>query len=309
VHNHLRNAVHVAEQSFSRWTFGELKRHVDAFANGLLSLRFAPGDKLALALPNNAEMLVATLAAAKVGVVIVPLGRSPSEELIKSTLSDGAKGLIFADVVGQTNYVDLVSRIVPETKDFGSSEFSGLPFQSLTFPATKYLINTGRNRAAGMLRYQWVPVYSFDDGIRRNSGKVSGTSALFQDPSTKKVTTHADILTRASVVAGTSGLSASSIFAIGASLSNPAAFAAGYAAAHVNGSMAVLSQENDTHSFDMFFQVIKPNVFVADQSALTAIADLKPAQPVSHLILVGACDDASVQKAKAALGATIVVPV
>jgi acyl-CoA synthetase (AMP-forming)/AMP-acid ligase II len=90
VKNHLKRAVHVADQESARWTYGELKvntnqhwhscysradfhklfffadfvvvvvvvqRHVDAFALGLLNLNFSSGSRIALALPNNGEFV------------------------------------------------------------------------------------------------------------------------------------------------------------------------------------------------------------------------------------------------------------
>lgn len=56
-----------------RLTFAELNARVNRLANGILSLGLRKGDKMAVVLPNSAELYVSYLATAKIGVVIVPL--------------------------------------------------------------------------------------------------------------------------------------------------------------------------------------------------------------------------------------------
>jgi len=307
VNNHFRNGVHVVEQSYSRWSFGELKRHVEAFANGLLALQFRAGDKLALALPNNAEMLVAMLGAAKIGVTVVPLSETPSEQLLKDTLSSGVMGLVFTDVVDGTNYADMLSKMVPEVDLYGEAETHGLPFQSATFPELKYLINTAKARVDGMLRYSWVPVYAFDDTLQRATRKLSDTTPFLLNPATNKAASHGELLSSATKVLAGVSLPENARFALGAPVTTASAFSAGYLAAHMSGSLCAWSQANDAQAFDMMLRVIKPNVFVADQKALEVLADMSPTAELSHLVLVGECDKAAVDKASSALGSKSVV--
>lgn len=56
-----------------RLTFAELDARVNQLANAILSLGLRKGDRLAVILPNTAELYESYLAAAKTGVVIVPL--------------------------------------------------------------------------------------------------------------------------------------------------------------------------------------------------------------------------------------------
>lgn len=56
-----------------RLTFSEMETCVNALANALCTLGIKKGDKLALVLPNCAELLHAYRAAALLGVVVVPL--------------------------------------------------------------------------------------------------------------------------------------------------------------------------------------------------------------------------------------------
>lgn len=56
-----------------RLTWGELEERVNRLANVLLALGLGKGDKLALVLPNSIEFFEAVLAAARLGIVVVPL--------------------------------------------------------------------------------------------------------------------------------------------------------------------------------------------------------------------------------------------
>ena len=69
---HERLAFIVRHQNI-RWTFGELKARVDAFAAGLLALGIEPGDRVGIWSPNNAEWTITQFAAAKAGAILVSI--------------------------------------------------------------------------------------------------------------------------------------------------------------------------------------------------------------------------------------------
>jgi long-chain acyl-CoA synthetase len=56
-----------------RFTWAQLEERVNRLANALLSLGLTKGDKLALVLPNCPDLFDAYLAAARLGIVVVPL--------------------------------------------------------------------------------------------------------------------------------------------------------------------------------------------------------------------------------------------
>jgi acyl-CoA synthetase (AMP-forming)/AMP-acid ligase II len=56
-----------------RLSWGALESRVNRLANALLTLGLAKGEKLALILPNSIELFEAFLAAARLGIVVVPL--------------------------------------------------------------------------------------------------------------------------------------------------------------------------------------------------------------------------------------------
>jgi long-chain acyl-CoA synthetase len=73
-----RNARHFGAREAlvfegARWTWRELNARINRAANALLGLGLRKGDKLAVLLPNSVELVELYWAAAKTGVVIVPL--------------------------------------------------------------------------------------------------------------------------------------------------------------------------------------------------------------------------------------------
>jgi fatty-acyl-CoA synthase len=54
-----------------KWTYAELKERVDTVAAGLLAIGVAPGDRVGIWSPNNAEWLLVQLATAKAGIILV----------------------------------------------------------------------------------------------------------------------------------------------------------------------------------------------------------------------------------------------
>jgi len=89
-----RTALVCRERS---WTYGELGERTDTLAAQLHARGLRPGDRLAVALPNGPEHLLAWLAAAKLGAVVAPLHAQwtaaelrAARELLRPRLTLGA---------------------------------------------------------------------------------------------------------------------------------------------------------------------------------------------------------------------------
>jgi acetyl-CoA synthetase len=79
-------------------SYGELAIEVNRCANALHSLGFGKGDAIGLYMPMTPEIVVALLAIAKIGGIILPLFSGYGESAVSSRLSDAnAKGLFTAD--------------------------------------------------------------------------------------------------------------------------------------------------------------------------------------------------------------------
>jgi acetyl-CoA synthetase len=79
-------------------TYGELYREVNRCANALRSLGLGKGDAVGLFMPMTPEIVVALLAIAKIGGIILPLFSGYGEAAIAGRLSDaGARALFTSD--------------------------------------------------------------------------------------------------------------------------------------------------------------------------------------------------------------------
>ena len=79
-------------------TYGSLHRTVEACAAGLRAHGLGPGDAVGLYLPMTPEIVVAFLAVARIGGVVLPLFSGYGAEAVATRLKDGgAKALVVAD--------------------------------------------------------------------------------------------------------------------------------------------------------------------------------------------------------------------
>ena len=53
-----------------RWTYKQLQRHVDAFANGILDMQFKPKHKVVMWAKDSCESVVAQMGCLKAGIKV-----------------------------------------------------------------------------------------------------------------------------------------------------------------------------------------------------------------------------------------------
>ncbi len=86
------------EGSVRRLTYGELYRQTNQAANALRSLGLGKGDAIGLFMPMTPEIVIALLAIAKIGGIILPLFSGFGAPAVATRLADaGAKALFTAD--------------------------------------------------------------------------------------------------------------------------------------------------------------------------------------------------------------------
>jgi acetyl-CoA synthetase len=103
------------------YTYGRLYRQVNQTANALRALGLGKGDAIGLFMPMVPEIVIALLAIAKIGGIILPLFSGYGETAIASRLIDaGAKALFTADgfyrrgqMVPMKSIADAAARQVP----------------------------------------------------------------------------------------------------------------------------------------------------------------------------------------------------
>jgi acetyl-CoA synthetase len=118
-------------------TYGELRTQVNLAAGGLRSLGLRPGDAIGLYMPMVPEIVVAMLAIAKIGGIILPLFSGYGAEAVASRLVDGgARALITADgyprrgaTIEMMSVADQAARACPSLEHVVIFAHAGLPVE------------------------------------------------------------------------------------------------------------------------------------------------------------------------------------
>jgi fatty-acyl-CoA synthase len=182
-----RDALIVRQQNI-RWSYGDLKAKVDAFAAGLLALGLSPGDRVGIWSPNNAEWVVTQFATAKAGLILVNINPAYRlSELGYALDKVGCKALVTADSFKSSDYVGMLRELVPEIDRSAPGRL-----QANRLPYLTTLIRIGEGEKHGFLRFDDVlgtggerhrkllaelaPTLQFDDPI--NVQFTSGTTGV-----------------------------------------------------------------------------------------------------------------------------------
>jgi fatty-acyl-CoA synthase len=180
-----RPALIVRQQNV-RWTYRELKERVDAFAAGLLALGLAPGDRIGIWSPNNAEWVITQFATAKAGLILVNINPSYRTYELEYALNKvGCKALITAERFKTSDYLGMLRELMPEIEGAAPGEV-----RAKHLPALATLIRIGGGEMPGYFRFDDVlgmggerhrkmlaelqPKLPFDDAI--NIQFTSGTT-------------------------------------------------------------------------------------------------------------------------------------
>jgi acetyl-CoA synthetase len=86
------------DDTAEKWTFWELKRASDRFANALLALGVERGDRVAVLLSQSPQLPIAHIATYKLGAVVVPLFTLFGEEALRFRLGDSGAKVIVTDL-------------------------------------------------------------------------------------------------------------------------------------------------------------------------------------------------------------------
>jgi fatty-acyl-CoA synthase len=132
-----------------RWTYHELKEHVDRFAAGLLALGLKRGDRIGIWSPNNAEWVVTQFATAKAGLILVNINPAYRLAELEYALNKvGCVALVTAARFKSSDYHAMLHELAPE---LGTAAPGNLHAAKL--PELRLLITIGDDQAAGMLRF------------------------------------------------------------------------------------------------------------------------------------------------------------
>jgi fatty-acyl-CoA synthase len=105
----------IVHQQQVSWTWSELAERVDAVAAALVALGLAPGDRIGMWSPNNAEWVVTQFATAKAGLILVNINPAYRLAELEYALNKvGCKALITATQFKTSDYIGMINTLAPE---------------------------------------------------------------------------------------------------------------------------------------------------------------------------------------------------
>jgi fatty-acyl-CoA synthase len=160
----------IVRQQGVRWTYAELGARVDALAAGLLALGLAPGDRVAIWSPNNAEWVVTQFATAKAGLILVNINPAYRLSELEYALNKvGARALITATAFKTSDYLGMIRTLAPELPGSAPGRL-----KAARLPSLEAVIQIGAPAAAGTLGFDAVAALGRADD-RARLAALSGT--------------------------------------------------------------------------------------------------------------------------------------
>src|SRR6267154_2918494 len=141
-----------------RWTYGDLKSHVNEFAAGLSRLGLIRGDRIGIWAPNCVEWTVTQYAAAKLGLILVNLNPAYRVTEIEFALNKaGCRALVLADRFKASDYIQMLRTLAPE---LASSVPGKLKAERL--PHLEIVIQLGSESLRGVFRFDEISTLGKD---------------------------------------------------------------------------------------------------------------------------------------------------
>ena len=164
-----REALVVRHQNL-RWTYKDLKKRVDAFAAGLLSLGLETGDRVGIWSQNNSEWVVTQYATAKSGLILVNINPAyRALELEYAINKVGCKALILSERFKSSNYIEMLKELVPSLTQSHPGE---LVCERLT--TLSHVIQIGGNTSSGCFDFTEVIEMASPKSFERLEQVASG---------------------------------------------------------------------------------------------------------------------------------------
>src|SRR5215216_5771900 len=146
-----RQALVVRHQNI-RWTYGDLKERVDAFAAGLVALGLEPGDRIGIWSPNNAEWVVTQFATAQAGLILVNINPAYRLAELEYALNKvDCRALITARSFKTSDYLGMLRELAPEIDSCAPGRLRSAKLKTLGT-----IIVIGEDAVPGMLPFAEV---------------------------------------------------------------------------------------------------------------------------------------------------------
>jgi fatty-acyl-CoA synthase len=135
-----------------RYVYRDFLSAVNRLARGFLRLGVNKGDHLALWAPNLSEWVVTEFALMKIGAVLVSVDMNAQAQQLEYLLHQSdARGLITAEGLQGSEYIDIIRRLCPETGEQGPG-----PWRCGTFPELQHLVSISKRKIPGFLAWEEI---------------------------------------------------------------------------------------------------------------------------------------------------------
>jgi fatty-acyl-CoA synthase len=159
-----------------RWTYGELKRQVDALAAALLEQGLEPGDRVGIWAPNCAEWALTQFATAKAGLVLVNINPAYRLAEVEYALNKaGCRALVTAVRHKTSAYLDMVRALAPE---LAAAEAGALSAPRL--PGLRLVVTLGEERHPGCRAFP--SLITAGEALDKSRLATIGAALQFDDP-------------------------------------------------------------------------------------------------------------------------------
>jgi fatty-acyl-CoA synthase len=143
-----REALVVRHQNI-RWSYRELQRRTNNLAVSLRRLGLNPGERIGIWSQNNAEWLLAQLATAKAGLILVNINPAYRSIEVQYALNKvQCRALIVSPYFKSSNYLEMLQELAPELAHCKPGKLA-----SAALPSLSLVIRLGEERTPGMLNF------------------------------------------------------------------------------------------------------------------------------------------------------------
>ena len=170
-----RDALVSCQQGI-RWTWVELRAHVDNLAASLLRLGLACGDRLGIWAPNCAEWTLTQFAAAKAGLILVNINPAYRRSELEYALNKvGCRALVLAPSFKASDYAGMLRDLAPELADCAPGAL-----HAARLPQLRWAIVLGTAPAPGMVGFDTLLV---EASAQEHAALAAlGATLQFDDP-------------------------------------------------------------------------------------------------------------------------------
>jgi fatty-acyl-CoA synthase len=170
------NEALVARHQDLRYTYRELKMHVDQCARALLALGVQKGERVGIWAPNCAEWTITQFATSKIGAILVNINPSYRVHEVQYALKQsGCTYLVIAPKFRTSDYTAMIYELAPE---LDAAEPGQLHAPQL--PDLRLVVRLGTEPAPGMLT--WGDLQMLGDKISMEQLSDRQRQQEFDDP-------------------------------------------------------------------------------------------------------------------------------